>query len=543
MGRRRVVRLRSLVAVVLAASLAMAGCTDDGEDDAGASAATSSTAAGSGGSGDASEAGALTRADVDRAVEQLPDIVEEAMAETGIPGVAVAIVHDDEVVAAEGFGVRDVDTDEPVGADTVFQIASLSKPVSSTIMAGLVGQGLFAWDDPIAEYDPDLQLSEPWVSEHVTFADTFSHRTGLPGAVAGNDLEGIGFDRDTILERLRYVPLESGFRENYSYSNFGMTMGGQAAAVAAGETWDDVADEVLFDPAGMTSTSMRRSDFEAEANRAEPHVFRDGSWEAGVQRYPDPQAPAGGVSSNVEDLAQWLRLQLAEGSLDGEQLIDADALLEAHTPFIRNRPVADPSAPASFYGLGWGVETEADGTVAWAHSGAFSTGAATVAKLLPGQDLGVVVLTNGEPKGIPEAIADAVLDAALTGEADTDEWLELWGQRFAGILGEPNEFPTPADPAPAAPDDAYVGTYANDYVGTAEVRVGADGGLEVLVGPEGVTVYPLEHFDGDEFTYQAFEELPDYLESATFDVADGRATSVTLSSLDGAGLGTLPRVG
>ena len=538
MRRRRVVSLRSAGAVALVAALAMAGCTDSGD---GESASDPSTTTGQ--DAGSEQGGVLTRADVDRAVEQLPEIVEQVMAETDIPGVAVAIVHDDEVVAAEGFGVRDIDTGEPVEADTVFQIASLSKPVSSTIMAGLVGQEVFAWDDPIAEHAPDLQLSESWVSEHVTFADTFSHRTGLPGAVAGNDLEGIGFDRDTILERLRYVPLESGFRENYSYSNFGMTMGGQAAAIAAGSTWEDVADEVLFEPAGMTSTSMRRSDFEAQANRAEPHVLRDGAWEAGVQRHPDPQAPAGGVSSTVEDLAQWMRLQLAEGSLDGEQLIDADALLEAHTPFIRNRPVAAPGAPASFYGLGWGVETEADGQVAWAHSGAFSTGAATVAKLLPGQDLGVVVLTNGEPQGIPEAIADAVLDAASTGEANTEEWLELWGPRFAGILGEPNEFETPAEPVAAAPDDAYVGTYANDYVGTAEVRVGPDGGLELALGPDGVTVYPLQHHDGDEFTYQAFEELPDYLEAATFDVVDGRATSLTLSSLDGAGLGTLQRVG
>lgn len=532
-SRRRARRLRSLAMLVLVALFAVAGCTDD---DGGADESSQEAAPAQGGSEE------LTRADVERAVEQLPEIVDEVMATTGIPGVAVAIVHDDEVLAAEGFGVRNVDTGEPVGPDTVFQIASLSKPVSSTIMAALVGEGLFAWDDPIAEHAPELELSDPWVSDHVTFADAFSHRTGLPGAVAGNDLEELGFDRATIVERLRYVPLE-GFRAINSYSNFGMTYGGEAAAVAAGRAWDDVSEEVLFEPAEMDSTSMRRADFDAVEDRADPHVFRDDAWEVGVQRYPDPQAPAGGVSSTVEDLGRWVRLQLADGALDGEQLVDAEALDVSRTPHIVTRPAPTTDALPTFYALGWNTEMPVGGDLAWNHSGAFSTGASTVAKLLPAHDLGVVVLTNGEPKGIPEAIADAVLDAALTGEPNTAEWLELWGPRFVGLLGEPNEFPEPSEPVAAQADEVYVGTYANDYVGTAEVRVDAGGGLELVLGPEGVTVYPLEHHDGDEFTYVPAEELPDFLDSATFEVVDGRAMAVTLSSLDGAGLGTLPRVG
>ncbi|MDZ7731809.1 MAG: serine hydrolase domain-containing protein [Acidimicrobiia bacterium] len=211
------------------------------------------------------------------------------------------------MVHEQGYGVRSVEGGEPVDTETVFQIASLSKPVSSTVVAGLVGRGVLEWEDPVREHAPELQLSDEWVSDHVTFADLFAHRSGLPGGPAGNDLESVGYDRDTILERLALVPLE-GFRDTYSYSNWGLTMSGQAAAVAAG--WDSktVADiEALFEPAGMDHTSMRHDDFVAEDNRAELHVpGGEGEWVADFERDPAAQAPAGGVSSNVGDLARWV---------------------------------------------------------------------------------------------------------------------------------------------------------------------------------------------------------------------------------------------
>ena len=163
-----------------------------------------------------------TRSMVDQSFGKLDEIVKRAMEKTGVPGVSVAVVFDDQVLYQNGYGVRSTGTKEPVQAETVFQIASVSKPVSATIMAGLVGggkwnnyeEGTFAWEDPIVKYAPNVVLSDPWVTDHVTFKDLFAHRSGLPGASAGNDLESIEYDRDTILQRLRYVPIE-GFRNKY----------------------------------------------------------------------------------------------------------------------------------------------------------------------------------------------------------------------------------------------------------------------------------------------------------------------------------------
>ena len=120
--------------------------------------------------------------------------VEAEMEKTGVPGVAVAVVYDDEVVFAEGYGVREVGTDDAVSVDTVFQIASLSKPITGTALAGLVSKGIIDWDEPVHPYAPDLIFSDPWVTEHVTFADLYSHRSGLPDGV-GDSLEFLGYTR------------------------------------------------------------------------------------------------------------------------------------------------------------------------------------------------------------------------------------------------------------------------------------------------------------------------------------------------------------
>lgn len=174
-----------------------------------------------------------TREAVEAAIPKLESYIQAQIAADQVPGLSLAIVFNDEVVYLGGFGVREVGKPEPVDAETVFQLASLSKPISSTVVAALVSDGALTWDSRIADIDPGFQLFEAYPSEQVTVRDLLSHRSGLPGD-AGNHLEGLGYDRDTILERLRQVQPSSSFRSGYSYSNFGFTEGGVAAAKAAG---------------------------------------------------------------------------------------------------------------------------------------------------------------------------------------------------------------------------------------------------------------------------------------------------------------------
>lgn len=489
-------------------------------------------------------AGPLPRAQVDAAIAGIEAMADGLIAAGAVPGFAVGVVHDDAVVWTKGFGVRRVGAPEPVDAGTVFQLASMSKPIAASVVAALVGQGVVAWDDRIVAHDPAFALHDPYPAAEVTIRDMLDHRSGLPGS-AGNDLEAIGFDRDTIMHRLRLVPPWVSFRGGYSYSNAAFTEGGLAAAKAAGKDWETLAEDLLFAPLGMASTSFRQADFARRADAASLHVRWQGAWTPLVTRDATAQAPAGGASSSVDDLTRWMRMELSDGTFDGRTVIPAAALAPtrvAETDRGQN-PITDAE---SFYGMGWALEIGRHGTV-WQHAGAFSQGALTIVKLLPESRLGIVVLSNGFPNPVPDAIADSFLDLAFDGRLAKDyvePWTAYYGNMFeTDIAAAKARFAIPPDPAtPALPAEAYAGRYRNAYVGDAVVEAAADGGLTLRLGPEGGQRLAMTHFDRDTFAYYPDTEMPDRPSAIRFAIGeDGRAIAVTLESLDANGLGTLAR--
>src|SRR3954468_1657183 len=253
-------------------------------------------------------------------LKQIETFIKSGMRTTGVPGVAVAVVYHDRVVYLEGFGVRKAGNNAPVNPDTVFQLASLSKPIASTVIANLVGNGEVNWDSKIVELDPSFRLSDPGATERVTVRDLLSHRSGLPTS-AGDALEDLGFSRPEILQKMRLLPLTGQFRQSFQYSNFGFTEGAIAASKAIRERWENLAGKRLFQPLGMKSTSYRYSDYRVTANKAAIHVIVDGKAEPRYHRDPDAEAPAGSASSSVRDLAEWLRLQLAGGNWEGQRIV------------------------------------------------------------------------------------------------------------------------------------------------------------------------------------------------------------------------------
>lgn len=479
------------------------------------------------------------------ALSKLEVLAQVVIDNGGVPGLAIAVVHNDEVVFLKGFGHREAGKAGAVDADTVFQIASLSKPVSATVVAALVSDGAVSWDSRVADLDPAFRLADPYPTSQLTVRDLFSHRSGLPGT-AGDDLETIGYARATILHRLRFVPPSSSFRAGYSYSNFGLTEGAVAAASPTGKPWEEVAEEKLYRPLGMASTSSRHADFVKHDNRAELHVMLDGAWAAKVKREPDAQAPAGGVSSTARDLAQWLRLVIGDGVYAGKPLISADAMDQMHVPLM-TRGKNPVSGGESFYGLGWNVEFGRHG-LSWGHSGAFSTGARTVATVFPNEKLGIVVLANAFPSGVPEGLSDSFADLVFDGKVEKD-WISAWDEIFSGMFGPAiaaakATYAAPPSPArPARPAGAYAGRYANDFIGDAIVA-GSGDGLTLEVGPSGARSYPLRHYDGDLFLTNPDAEMPDRPTGVSFVVGpNGKASAITIGFLDDNHLGTLQRVG
>jgi CubicO group peptidase (beta-lactamase class C family) len=480
----------------------------------------------------------VTDANVQKAVAALPGIVADVRARTGVPGLALAVVYKGKVLTSAGYGERLAGSGLPVDANTVFQMASVSKPVGATVVSHAVSQGLVSWDDTIRTELPGFALGNDYVSANVTIADMYAHRSGLPDH-AGDDLEDVGFDRATILNRLRYLPLRP-FRATYEYTNFGLTAGAEAVAHAAGMSWANLAEKSLFAPAGMTSSSYLFSDYLNAPDRAVTHVLKDGTWQPGEVRNAQPEAPAGGLSSTANDMARWLLLQLGNGTLNGRNLIDPAVLQLMRQPHSVSVPASDPAGRSTMYGYGILTGVNGTGDVVWSHSGAFLLGAGTVVQMLPGAELGIVVMGNASPLGQVEAVAASFMDIATTGEIQRD-WVTGYGRVFSPMYVDHSVLAgrtPPVGAKPALPLNDYVGSYANDYVGLARViRKGA--GLALVLGPTGnTTTFPLTAWGGNRFSYSPTGENAVGLSAVDF---AKRASTVTIEQLDEYGLGTLAR--
>jgi CubicO group peptidase (beta-lactamase class C family) len=477
---------------------------------------------------------------VETAVGAVDGLVADVMSRTGVPGMAVAVVGGGEVLLAKGYGVLEAGKPAPVDADTVFQLASVSKSLAGTVVGTQLGATL-GWDTPMTEILPWFALSDPRVTELVTVGDLFAHRSGLPDH-AGDDLEDIGYDRRAVLERLRFLPLH-GFRDEYAYTNFGLTAAAEAVATASGTDWATLSETAIYKPLGMSRTSSRFSDYIARDNRAVPHMRSGDGWAPRAQRRPDAQSPAGGASSSVNDMAKWLLMLLGDGSFDGRAVVAPEALLPALSPQSVASPPFVPAARAGFYGYGIGVGYSSSARTDFSHSGGFYLGAATVYRVIPSADVGIVVLSNAQPIGAVESVGLAFADLVELGEV-TRDWFATLAPLFVPLAAPEGHLAgvePPPGAAPAHPIATYAGTYANPYFGPIEIAE-EDGALVLKAGP-GAWRAALAPWSGDSFTFDpGGENAPEGTRSEVrFRVDGATARSVTVEFWDENGLGTFTR--
>src|SRR5450830_1278401 len=240
---------------------------------------------------------------------------EDIFTRSQAPGAAVAVVAGDGAVYVRCFGVREVGKPEKVDKDTVFQLASISKSLTTTMLAALVGEREIGWDEPVEKYWPGFALWDPWVSRHVTFRDLTAHRSGLP-EYAGDELEQFGYGRMEILRRLRYLEPVAGFRAAYAYQNALPTAAAEGASRATGQSWESLVRTRVLAPLGMDATVLSYRDYLGAPDRSGSHTMGNGTMRAGTPA-DDVFAPAGGVSSSIADMVPYLRMQVNGGALAG----------------------------------------------------------------------------------------------------------------------------------------------------------------------------------------------------------------------------------
>jgi CubicO group peptidase (beta-lactamase class C family) len=435
----------------------------------------------------------------------LDAFIEQGMELWDIPGAAVAVVKDQKVVFARGFGVRDLEKDGSVDADTVFAIGSNTKAFTATAIGQLVAAGKISWDDPVLLYMPEFQMYDPVVTREITIRDLLSHRAGL-GTFQG-DLMSFGsiYDRAQIIERIRYIEPAYDFRAGFGYSNLMFEVAGEIIPLVTDLSWDEYIDQQFFKPLGMDRSSTSQTAYETMANVATPHGLDDGKVVPIPHDKVDNIAPAGAINSTANDIAKWLLLQTANGSFDGVQIVDPAVISETRTPQNLLRVGAqakeiNPWTNFSTYGLGWGL-SDYRGHLMVSHGGGLN-GMISFVGMLPDENLGVVVLTNFDTHGLTRSVVYQVFDAYLG--AGSVDWIQRYQEAIRQFTdGRKNATTARAEAripntSPSLSLESYAGRYTSEVYGDADITL--EGGVLILdpkAHPE--ITGSLEHWQLDTF--------------------------------------------
>jgi len=439
---------------------------------------------------------------------QLDLLVERTRAAFNVPGIAVAVVKDGQVVAAKGYGVRKLGEAAPVTPRTLFGIASNTKIFTAVALAILVDEGRLAWDDRVVDRLPGFQMSDAYVTREMRIRDLLCHRSGL-GLGAGDLLffPGTDLSSQDILYRLRFVPLATSFRSAYAYDNILYTVAGELIRQVAGQPWATFIRERIFVPLAMTDSRTSILDVRPGEDVVAPHALDEGRLVPLAHEGLDNSAPAGAIVSSARDLAKWVTVLMNKGDLgNGRRLFSETQARELWAPLTLT-PVPDPPAPLaemrahfSAYAMGEGLR-DYRGQFMVSHTGGLQ-GMVSMVTMFPERRLAVIVLTNQEVAAAFQAITYQTADAYLG--APAKDWVAAFQEsaqaRKAQGQAEVARAASvrAAASKPALPLATYAGRFRDPWYG--DVRVEArDGKLSIRFSHSPALTGTLEHWQYDTF--------------------------------------------
>jgi CubicO group peptidase (beta-lactamase class C family) len=448
--------------------------------------------------------------------------VAQAVKDWHTTGLAVAIVKDDSLVFARGYGVQDVRTKTAVNEHTRFAIGSTTKAMTSFALGMLVDEGKLRFDDRVIDILPDFRLYDPWATRETTVRDLLTHRTGLPGT----DLMWIRqpFTMDEMIKRLRYVKPVTSFRSTMEYQNVTYGISGAIIEKLSGMPWDAFIRSRIFGPLKMNESEPLVAGIIGKPNVATPHREAGDSSRPVKIRSTDAIASAGSVYSSVSDMSKWMRFILDSGRVGTQRLIKPATFTELVTPQIRAPmelyPALELSKPHGFsYGLGWFIQ-DYHGAVVWMHTGSID-GMSAIIGLLPDQRMGVYVLANIDHAELRHALMYRAFDL-YEGNPPRD-----WSAELHALLARPQRPATAtqasaaAKTGPSLPLERYVGTFVDSAYGSFEIT-NSGGALRARF--RGADVGQLEPVQGE--TFRTKPETPDAdLMAVTFAIGPNGAVA------------------
>ncbi len=439
-------------------------------------------------------------------LEAFDQYAKASFAAYEVPGAAVAIVKDESLVLAKGFGVRTLGDPTPVDADTLFALASCSKAFTVALMATLVDEGKVSWDDRVIDRLPDFRLYDAYATRELTIRDLLSHRSGI--ASGGGDLLWLRstYTREEIVHRIRFVKPAYSLRSRYGYQNVMFIAAGELIEAVSGKSWDDLLAERLFEPLKMTSANSTIRKREDGDNWATPHVRVKGEVQTIVPENVDNLGGAGAINASASDLSRWLLLQLGRGKLgetrvyskeQASQMWSPHTILPIGTP---SRLLASRKPKFAAYGLGWRLKDYRGRKLVY-HGGGLA-GMTSLTTLVPEENLGIVVLTNQETS-VQTALTYWILDSYF--EAPRTDWTAVqrqaaeqrWDRRIVPRLEAIEKSRIPSTATSLKLSD-YAGRYMDALYGEALIEQN-DGSLRLQFAKSPPFDARLEHWHYDTF--------------------------------------------
>lgn len=421
------------------------------------------------------------------------------------PGLVFGVIKDGKVLLAEGYGYRDLEKKLPVTANTQFAIGSSSKAFTATCLAILADRGQLDWDKPVVNYMPDFKLYDDFATREMNAVDLVCHRSGMPR----HDFiwYGSSFSRKDIFDRLRYLPPNKSLRTTWQYNNLMFMTAGYLTERISGSTWEDFVKTNIFQPLGMNNSNFSVKEMAAAKDAALGYRTKDRKENIRMDyRNIDAVGPAGSINSCVNDMLQWVRLNLDEGKFADKQVVSAAEIARLHTPQMlmdasgseKNPEITDPS-----YGKGWFLQRY-KGLRVVQHGGNID-GFSALVYMIPEKEFGLVILTNQNGAGIPVMLAHYATDLVL-GLDPTDWYARSYTESDKrDAEKKEDKKPEPKRITGTQPShllEAYAGEYEHPGYGIIEIK--QDG--EHLRTKFNSFDLPMEHWHYDVFNAK-IEEL------------------------------------
>jgi CubicO group peptidase (beta-lactamase class C family) len=407
-------------------------------------------------------------------VDSLDQYISKGMEDWQIPGLAVAIVKDGKVVHMKGYGTTVDGGDRSVDENTLFMIGSNTKAFTAAALANLHKEGVLSLDDKATKWIPEFRLKDPLASSNVNIRDLLSHRIGFETFQGDFTYWGSTLSREEVMKRMALIDAPYAFRTQWGYCNAAFMVAGEIIPKVTGSSWSAYLTESILKPLGMSRTYCLHDEWSSLSNVAQPHTIIEGQVKKIDIKNIDNLAPAGSMSSSIQDMAIWMKANLSQGKAGDEQVIHPDifesirqphSIMATDTRFGKNSHIY-------LYGLGLMIN-DRNNMLVYSHTGGVN-GYLSSTTFVPEVDLGVVVLTNTDQNNFFQNLSAEILDAYLGlpyyGYSEESlAYASASEERAKKLEGQYNELVLKAS-STVLPLTAYQGVYKNELYGSIEIK-------------------------------------------------------------------------